>query len=222
MTSQRDVPAIQDIAAIFGTDAPILLLFPALENFSHRSRRPAGGRGDAPDIFRFIDIVGKSATDLVGAGKIPQVGEITALLRLHRLDGAIIAVQENAFMIVFLEQGQAAAVPGQARELPDEIVGSHVFERCDAGDFVRRQPHLPRPATTGGATLAFEEDGHAGEDNADGGFRQDHRAFRRAHRQGYRAAMTAPQSGATFVAGTPVAASLPVSATGGLISFDIH
>jgi hypothetical protein len=46
--------------------------------------------------------------------------------------------------------------------LLDEIGFAHALERGEPRDFLARQTHLPRPATTGRATLTFIKNRHAG------------------------------------------------------------
>jgi hypothetical protein len=43
----------------------------------------------------------------------------------------------------------------------NEIKFTHLLEGGQARDFLVAQAHLPRPATAGGATLAFVENRHA-------------------------------------------------------------
>ena len=40
--------------------------------------------------------------DFLEAGKVPSIGEINALLRLHRLHHAVTALQKDAFTIFFV------------------------------------------------------------------------------------------------------------------------
>jgi len=118
--------------------------------------------GDAALIFRLADFVREGVTGFLEAGKIPEVWEIAALLRLDGLHGTIITVQKNAAAIRFFLQGQPATIPGQPRVLLDEIGLVHAFERREPRDLLSRQTHLPRPAAAGRATLAFIENRHAG------------------------------------------------------------
>jgi len=111
---------------------------------------------------------------LIGAGDVPEIRKIAALLGLRRLDGAIVAVEEDAFVVGLFDERQPAAVPRKAGELLDEIRLAEFFEGGNPGDFFRGQPHLSRPSATGRATLAFEKDRHDDKDNAPRRFRQDH------------------------------------------------
>src|SRR5690606_38256384 len=80
-----------------------------------------GGGLHQPPPFMGADFARDGSAMLLEAGEVPQVGEVAALLRLDRLDAAILAVEEDAFAIGFVEQREAAAVGGQAGELLDEI-----------------------------------------------------------------------------------------------------
>jgi len=48
--------------------------------------------------------------NLLEAGEVPKIREFAALARLHRLDGAIVGVQENALAVGLVLEGKAAAV----------------------------------------------------------------------------------------------------------------
>ncbi len=102
----------------------------------------------------------KGATHLLEAGKVPAVRKIPALLRLHGLNRAIVALEEDAFAVWFFLQRQSAAVVAQPHEALNEVVLAQTLERGEPGDFRFRHAHLPGPATAGGATLAFVEDRH--------------------------------------------------------------
>lgn len=117
----------------------------------------------APCVFRGADFAGNRVTDFFEAGKIPEIGKLAALLRLDRLDRAIVAFQKNTGAVRLFPQGQSAAIPTQAGELLDEFVFADALEGGEPRDFRIRQTHLPRPATTGRATLTFEENRHAGK-----------------------------------------------------------
>lgn len=98
--------------------------------------------------------------DFLKAGEVPEVWEITTLLGLHRLHGAVVAIQKNAFAIRLLLKREPATVLGEPRELLDERNLSHAFERGESRDFAIAQAHVAGPPATGGATLAFMEDRH--------------------------------------------------------------
>ncbi len=80
-----------------------------------------------------------------------------ALLWLHGLHSAVVALQENASAIRLFLQGQTAPVPAQPGEFLDELIFADALERSEPGDFLVCQMHLTRPAAAGRATLAFEE-----------------------------------------------------------------
>lgn len=112
-------------------------------------------------IFLIPDPPRNRTTNLFESREVPQVRKIAALLRLHRLDRTIVAVEKNAFAARLLLQRQTGAVRSQPRELLDELELAHPPERRQPRDFRVAQPHLSRPPATGGAALAFVEDRHA-------------------------------------------------------------
>ena len=114
-------------------------------------------------IFLLADLAGDGVADFLKAGKFPKIGKLAALLRLDRLDRAVVAFQENASSVRLFLQGQTATIPAQPRKLLDEFVLVDALERGEPGDFRGRQTHLPRPAATGRATLTFEENGHVNQ-----------------------------------------------------------
>jgi hypothetical protein len=116
---------------------------------------------DGPREFLVADEVRDGLTGFLEAGKVPQVREITALLRLHRLHGAILAFQKNALATRFFLKHKSAPVVAQSCEMLDEFVFTDALKRGEPGDFFIRQAHLTRPATAGGATLTFIKNRHA-------------------------------------------------------------
>ena len=86
-------------------------------------------------IFLLAHLARNGAAGFLETGKIPEIGKFTALLRLDRLDGAIVALQKKATAVRFFQQGQSAAIPAQPGELLDEIVFADAFERREPGDF---------------------------------------------------------------------------------------
>ena len=115
---------------------------------------------DAAFVFGLADFARKGVAGLLEAGEIPEVREIAALLRLHGLNGAIVAFQKNAAAIRLFQQRQPTTIPAQPRELLDELGFAQALERGEPGDFRIRQTHLPRPAATGRATLTFIKNRH--------------------------------------------------------------
>jgi hypothetical protein len=92
----------------------------------------------------------------------PQIRKIPALLGLNDLNGAVIAVQENARAIGLFLQGQPSTIFGQARESLDEIMFVQFQKLREPSDLGFCQAHLPRPATAGCATLTLVKDRHGG------------------------------------------------------------
>lgn len=88
--------------------------------------------GDSALVFRFADFAREGVADFFEAGKIPQVGEIFALLRFHWLHGASFAFQKNAGAIRLFHQRQALVVVPQPRVFLDELVFGHALVRGEA------------------------------------------------------------------------------------------
>src|SRR6185503_1417732 len=141
-----------------------------------RSSTPSMGRGMGSDILRVAPGSGsdqsriflgvhKARDGVAGfleAGEVPQVRKIPALLRLHRLNGAIVAVEKDAFAAGFLFERQAAAIFSETGEALNKLNFAHTFERRHPRNLSVHQPDFPRPSAAGGATLTFVEDGHEG------------------------------------------------------------
>ena len=119
-----------------------------------------GGLGDESRIFLGTDLPWDGPAGLLEPREVPQVWEVPALLRLHRLDGAIISFEEHTGAVGILRQRQTATVPGQPGEFLDERDFGHTAKRREAGEFAVVQPHLARPPAAGGAALALVEDRH--------------------------------------------------------------
>lgn len=115
---------------------------------------------DAAGVFGLGDFAGNGVADFFKAGKVPEVRKLAALLRLHRLHGAVLAFEKNARAVGLFLQRKAATVSTQPGVALDEIGFAQALERREPRDFRTVQQHLSRPATTGRAALAFEENGH--------------------------------------------------------------
>src|SRR5258706_3706244 len=141
-----------------------------------RSSTPSMGRGMGSDIFRVACGRGRDASRIflgvqearnrtagfLEAREVPQVRKIPALLRLHGLNGTVVATEEHTFAVGLLIERQAAPIfcgPGKA---PDELDFAETGERGEARDLPLVQPHFSRPSATGSATLTFVEDGPQG------------------------------------------------------------
>lgn len=121
---------------------------------------PGFDQGDAAFVFRRADFAGQGVADFLEAGEVPKIWKLAALLRLDGLDGAAFAFQKNTRAVWLLHEREALPINAQPGELLDEIGFAQAFERREPRDLCFGQTHLPRPPTTGRATLAFEEDGH--------------------------------------------------------------
>ena len=104
--------------------------------------------------------MGNGAADLLEAGKIPEVGEFTALARLDRLNDTIPIVEEDAFAVWLINKRESLAIPGEAGVLLDEVELAYAQVRCEPGNLAIAEANFTRPATAGGAAIAFVEDRH--------------------------------------------------------------
>jgi hypothetical protein len=109
------------------------------------------------------DLARNRVADFLETGEIPKIRKIAALLRLHRLNRAVVASEENALPVGLVPQGQSAPVCAQPRVSLDEFVLAELEEGGEARDGLIIQPHLSGPPATGGAALAFVENRHAGK-----------------------------------------------------------
>lgn len=124
-----------------------------------RWNSPCGRQNQPPIIFGAHD-VGPGAAYFFEAGKIPEIWKIPALLRLHRLHGAVISLEKNTGAIRLLLQRQALPVTAQSREALDELELAQMKESSHPRDRGIVHAHLPGPTTARGATLALVEDRH--------------------------------------------------------------
>ncbi len=68
---------------------------------------------------------GDRLADIAPSGEVPAIREILALLRLHRLDRAVVSLQEKAGSVLLINQGKALAVGSQPRVVLDEPILLH-------------------------------------------------------------------------------------------------
>ena len=94
--------------------------------------RPAGGFGNKSNNLFAADFTPQGAAGLFSAWEAPETREIPALLRLHRLYGAGVALQEDTFALGFLLKCEAATVGAQASVSLDEVELGELEERCEA------------------------------------------------------------------------------------------
>ena len=87
------------------------------------------------DVFICADFTRDGSAEFVGIRVSPQVWEVPALLRLHGLNGAVIADQKHAGATGLFLQGKAVSVVGESREILDEIVLAQLLECGEPGDF---------------------------------------------------------------------------------------
>lgn len=115
---------------------------------------------EQPAMLVFVHLAGDGVAEGFEAGEIPEVRKFPALLRLDRLHRAIVAIEEDAFAVWLVEQGQAVAIQGETGEALDELQLAQPAKGCEPGDLSPGQSHLSRPATAGRAALALEKDRH--------------------------------------------------------------
>jgi hypothetical protein len=92
----------------------------------------------------------------------PAIRKFFALLRLHGLDLARIAIKKNARVIFARLERKSTAVFAKARVSLDELLITHSQKSRERRHFRVGKPHLTRPAATCRAALALEVDFHAG------------------------------------------------------------
>jgi hypothetical protein len=131
-----------------------------------------GGIGYQLSVFLGPDQPGKCMAAFFEIRKAPEVRKITALLGLDRLDGTVIALEENALAVRFIHQGQPASIVGQSCESLDELLLGLPFESGQSCDLTFCQAYLAGPPAAGGATLAFIKYRHKQEDSYVGTQRQ--------------------------------------------------
>ena len=95
-----------------------------------------------------------------GRGVGPKVGKVAALLGFHRLDGANIPLEEDAFAARLFVEDQAPAIGVQSGVKGHKFLLGQAQMRRDAGDIAVGDADAAWPPATGAATLAFQESGH--------------------------------------------------------------
>jgi len=60
--------------------------------------------------------------DLFESREIPEIGKLTALLRLHSLNAALAIVEMGAFSVGFVGESEAFSIGLEARVLLNEFV----------------------------------------------------------------------------------------------------
>jgi hypothetical protein len=88
------------------------------------------------------------------------IGEVTTLLRLHRIDHTVIPLQKRARAVCFVVESEAIPLLSESCVPLDEVDFVHPEIRCNLGNFAFSHFHLPRPAATSGAALAVVVDVH--------------------------------------------------------------
>jgi len=107
-----------------------------------------------------VDQTEERVADFLEARKTPKIRRLAALRGLHRLHGAIIALEEDAFSMRLFHERQAAPVNGRPGEFLGECKFSQPFEDGQVRDPAFLEPDFARPPATGGAALTLVEHGH--------------------------------------------------------------
>ena len=124
------------------------------------NRFPARCSPDQAPVFLVANHPGNGVADLLEPTKIPEIWEVTALLRLHRMNRARLAIEKNAFTVWLVLQRKAVSIRPKPGELLNESKLAGVHKGCHPGHLRIRQADLPRPSTASRTTLAFVENGH--------------------------------------------------------------
>lgn len=91
-----------------------------------------------PDVILVPDRPRDGAAKCFRVGMTPEIRKIAALLRLHRLHGAVVSVEKDACPVGFLLQGQSTPVVGETGELLDELVPGQPEEHGETVDLLLR------------------------------------------------------------------------------------
>ena len=92
------------------------------------------------------------------AGKVPGIREAFALVRLDGLDGAVIALQEDAGAAHGIGQGETVAIRAEAGVALDEVPFAHIKESRDRRNIGVTEVDETRPAAAIGTALALIPD----------------------------------------------------------------
>ena len=111
-------------------------------------------------VRRRAHLARQGPADLLESWKIPQIGEVTALLRLDFLHDAISPIEKSAFAVWVFVKGETAPIGSESRIVLDEIEFAQTEVFGHATDLLIADTHLPRPATAGRAAVAFVKDRH--------------------------------------------------------------
>ena len=99
-------------------------------------------------------------TDLLKVWEIPQIREITALLRLYGIDIAVVAIEQNTCTIWLVSQDQRRSCRIQFGIPLYELHLRQLEVLRHSTNFRFRQFDQSRPSATGGASLTFVKDRH--------------------------------------------------------------
>ena len=93
--------------------------------------------------------------DLAPTGEVPGVWKASALPRLHRLQHAVIPLEEEALAVGLVDQRQPIPLRPQPGVLLHEFQLVHPHMTRDVGDLRVGHLHESRPAAAGRAALAL-------------------------------------------------------------------
>ena len=92
--------------------------------------------------------------DVTPSREVPRIGEVFALLGLHRLDRALVAFQKKTGPILPVDQGKAAAIRPETRVVLDEVILLHTDMSGDCSDLIFRHADESGPSAARRASLA--------------------------------------------------------------------
>jgi len=120
-----------------------------------------GLRNQTPVIF-ILHPAWDGVADFSETGKVPEIWKVPALLRLDRLNRAIVSLEENASAVRLFSQNQTTAIRTQAHEALNELVLGKALVHGQTRQLGFGHPHLSGPTAASGATPAFVKDRHLG------------------------------------------------------------
>ncbi len=128
--------------------------------------------------LRNAEFDGSRATEFFEAREIPKIWKVPTLLRLYRLNPAVFTIQKNAGPTRLIGDGQTRSLAIESGEFLDKRRLRQTEKIRNDGQFSIRQSDLARPATAGGATVAFVKNGHGQIKATDGGAASEPDQFR--------------------------------------------
>ena len=138
-----------EMIVIAESNSPLIAIFVDSSKFAVSGNSGSFFDGGARDWNRFANFS--------PAEKIPFVRKSFALLRLHRLQRTIAAIEKKTFAVWFVDQRQPVAILPQSRVTLHEIEFANAEKRRDPRNIFVGNFHKSRPAAAVRASLAFIE-----------------------------------------------------------------